>query len=798
MKPKAKGLSCALAARAAIALVLAAAGPAPDAWARPAFPSTIREIGRLDQAALGDDRAEDRLASLISRMRWPVPRAIRVHDRWTLRVDPQILAVLDLGPAGARDPLDLRDARLAAAAVRVGQDAPPRALPALRVCTRSPDAALRAQAALAIGWARDPGGEPFVRLLTADPIPAVRVRAMQALGQMDDPSAIAPLTRALADRVLEVELAAIAALGTLGDPAAWPAIDQEAGSSDRSTRLAADEAGAELGGRPSAKLFERALADPALWQSESGMQALYALASAAGQASDAPFLAQMAKEERDPDPVVRRAAAVALGASRDPLAVPTLLAALSDADDQVRGLAAQGLGKIGDPSAAPALVDAMSRGTALLAGQDRAGPALVAIGAYSQVRRLQALAVSVDPRIAACALETLGELGDAADVPRVLKALARPDEGVRVAAVDALADLARLPAARAQEEACGPWGRAGVLTDADMAELKARKAPDCGLSALMGAVLDPLAQVRAAAAHALGILGDPRAFGQLFLAAGDPDPSVAQAARVALGRSKVPWAEEPLAAEASRGSTGAAVGLAELGGGRSVGRIATLLTEGDPDRRGQAVEALAAVMARRSARSATAIGPLIRALEDPDRAVRIQAALALSATSDRQALGALHAAWSQANPHVRPWFAAAIARRGSGPLVHAAWATLRAAASDGDPSLRLAGLEALAWLGEPQGVVLAEPSLSARWPAVRRAAVDVLVRTPGEESARVLEGLVTHGHWSEAVRALDDLGPGDPRSRVLVDASLTARDHRVRWAAQRLVQRSSRMSLASR
>ena len=729
-----------------------------------------------------------------------------------LRVDPEFLALLDLGPGGAADPLSLSDPILFAAARRFGQDASGLSAPALRLCTRSSDAGLRAQAALALGFARDPGGEPFLAALVRDVEPTVRVRAVQALGLIGDPAALAVLEASLSDRQEEVRVAAAHALGELRDPAASEALWQVTASGDSVLRRAAFESIAEIGGATSSPVLRRALADPAfVGGGASNVDALYDLARAAGRASDAATLAQWSRDVSDPDPVLRRATVVALGASRDPLAVPALVRALADPDGQVRGLAADALGEVGDPSAAGPLLKALAGKQALLAGQDRAAPALVAIGAFAMRDRLRQLAASPDPAVASAALAALGKLGTAADVPIAVQDLAASDSLERAAAAGALADLAVSPSARAAETSCGAWGRVGVLTDADLAARTSRARPpiDCALRGLLKAARDRDPLVRAAVAEALGALADGRASGELFALSRDADPSVAQAARVALGRSGVPWADRSLEHDVEAGSTGAALGLAELGGATSASHIAMLLESQDPGKRGPAATALSRLVGRGPV-SPAAIAALLRSIRDPDRDVRIQAAVSLSAVPGAEVGLALQRAALMANPEVRPWFAASairqatlagsrtgargdLVRRDAGrPGLARDWALLADGAGDADPEFRLAALSALGWLARPRGLQLAVPALVSRWPAVRDAAVDVLVRTPASASGRLLDAIVERGHWSEAVRALDEVSGRDPRVPGLLGSALAARDIRTRWAGERLAARARR------
>jgi HEAT repeat protein len=108
------------------------------------------------------------------------------------------------------------------------------------------------------------------------------------------------------------------------------------------------------------------------------------------------------------EPEMRQYLALVLGRTRDPQAVPLLIAALDDPDDKTRIYAIWALGTLGHPSARPALVEALS---------------------------------SDDPGIRKTAAFALGELGDRAAVPALTAKLEDPVADVRWNAALALARL---------------------------------------------------------------------------------------------------------------------------------------------------------------------------------------------------------------------------------------------------------------------------------------------------------------------------------------------------------------------
>jgi HEAT repeat protein len=130
------------------------------------------------------------------------------------------------------------------------------------------------------------------------------------------------------------------------------------------------------------------------------------------------------------------------------------------------------------------------------------------------------------------------------------------------------------------------------------------------LDALVRALDDDRAEVRAEACGSLGTLGEPSALPHLVKRLDDGIPEVRQNAAIALGTLALPDGFEPLA---------------------------LALREGPADLRFQAATSLAEIDAAR------AYGPLLAALGDKDTQVVAAAALALGAIGDPKAIEALKA-----------------------------------------------------------------------------------------------------------------------------------------------------------
>jgi HEAT repeat protein len=152
----------------------------------------------------------------------------------------------------------------------------------------------------------------------------------------------------------------------------------------------------------------------------------------------------------------------------------------------------------------------------------------------------------------------------------------------------------------------------GDLTDPDE---QARAVP-----ALIAALGDDLAEVRAEAAASLGELADRRAVEPLARRLGDGDPRVRQNAAIALGTLRDPGGSKPLV---------------------------EALRDGPPDLRFQAATSLAEID------PAAAYQPLVAALGDTDPQVVSAIALALGALGDGRAVAHLAALLDHADPGVR-------------------------------------------------------------------------------------------------------------------------------------------------
>jgi HEAT repeat protein len=216
-------------------------------------------------------------------------------------------------------------------------------------------------------------------------------------------------------------------------------------------------------------------------------------------------------------------------------------------------------------------------------------------------------------------------------------------------------------------------------------------------------------------------------------------------------------AQEPRHGPNGATRAGAARALARLGKAARLAlpALEAALADASPAARAAAAEALVAV-----APPGAAIGPLQRALRDPDWAVRRSAALGLGRCG-RRAVPALRSALADRNPLVQARAARSLGA--IGPKARAAAPELGAALASPDAVVRVAAAEGLAGLGRAAGPAV---------PVLLKA----LVREKGAARERVI--LVLAG-----------IGPAAAPAADLLAAALKDRDVRVRLAAARALAR---------
>ena len=182
---------------------------------------------------------------------------------------------------------------------------------------------------------------------------------------------------------------------------------------------------------------------------------------------------------------------------------------------------------------------------------------------------------------------------------------------------------------------------------------------------LMGALQDEDAEIRENAAWALGQIGDDRAVGPLSSALKDSEPAVREQAAWALGQIEAEQSAEALAAslvdEDPDVREQAAWALGMIQSTAAVHAVMEALKDSDPDVRQQAAWALGMIQ------STAAVHAVMEALKDSDPDVRQQAAWALGMIQDENAIDALSEALGDEDPDVREqaaWALGMVAKQG--------------------------------------------------------------------------------------------------------------------------------------
>ena len=176
--------------------------------------------------------------------------------------------------------------------------------------------------------------------------PQERANAAKNLGELRKPQACDALVLATDDSVPAVQVAAIEALGWIGDKTTALPVAKKLTASQSRVRVAAAKAFGRLGQHNNAKMLHPFFTD-------RNVEVRSAVIRSAGVLRDRSAVNDLARVlQKDPSPVVRSAAAGALGQIATPSCFAPLISALKDSNSQVRYLAIGGLKNMRDKRAA--------------------------------------------------------------------------------------------------------------------------------------------------------------------------------------------------------------------------------------------------------------------------------------------------------------------------------------------------------------------------------------------------------------------------------------------------------------
>ena len=384
------------------------------------------------------------------------------------------------------------------------------------------------------------GARELLAELLLHPSSAVRLAVVAAIRRTGRRDLSRELIQAAKDENPTVRAAAFDTLRTLGQREAVPAALAAMSDPDEAPRTEAIHLLGDLGGPEIALDLRRRTADP-----EIGVRA--AVARALGLLGDADAAPELAHLLTDPAASVRTAAAEAVAAAGLGKLVPEVVERLSDHEDRVRVAAAQALGRLGNRQAVPALTRAFAGGSPELRS------AVTGAVAALDAERVTDLHQTIITEQA----EPATRLGFA-------RSLA---EAPSPAAEAALAGLARDPEPAVRAEAIATLGR--------------HRAPDAAALAGEG-LRDPDEQVRVGAINAIIRLGDAeRASDLRTILAHDPSDTARERAAVAAGILQLEALRPELTRACGRDQpvnvrAAAALALGALGDESVAGRVAEM------------------------------------------------------------------------------------------------------------------------------------------------------------------------------------------------------------------------------
>lgn len=416
---------------------------------------------------------------------------------------------------------------------------------------------------------------------------------------------------------------------------------------------------------------------------------------------------------RNPDPIVRRHAALAAGRIRDPAATPILLELLDDPAASVRKEAAFALGLLADPSAFDRLRDLILQAHLEQQGaiEAEAIAALTKIGGTAAVEFVSQLLTrwagrapsqAEAPSVVVRALREAWRLGDSAPVGAVLEYGEAASTGARLGAIYSLARLRRPEAATLFMRAVDD--PVALIRSFAVRALTAEFADSAGLERsgtarwITPLVEDPDPGVRINALRSLGTYADPTFTAIAAGALGDVDANVRVQALATLGRLGGPEAAEILERHLAQGTAEmqrqSLLGLARIARDRGLVHCATWITSNDWAQRAAGAAGLGVIGGD------TAVAWLDELTRDPDGRVAARALTALVAVDSSRALAASRRLAGHVDPVVRALALQQIARdprrEDVSLLVHA----YELAQTDDIPDARIAAVRALGAVAE--------------------------------------------------------------------------------------------------
>lgn len=470
----------------------------------------------------------------------------------------------------------------------------------------------------------------------------------------------------------------------------------------------------------------------------------------------------------------RAHAAEVLGLVGVASAVPALVAALRDPHedvDSVKAAAATALARIHAEEAIPLLVGELRASDA--GSSPRVAEALTRFGAPAVAPLVELLRDEEHPQAAVWAARILGRIGDRAATSALLERLFDRSDTVRMAATEALGSLGDRRATQALLRA--------ALSD-PMPQVRAhaagaigRMGAEASIDVLVAALADPDYSTRVRALEALEMI-QPTDTGPLERSLRDENADVRKRAALALDRVGYLSARvAELASEEPAVARRASAAVLELGLAGLADAIAAQLHHPDFRVRARVARICGELGVPRLA------APLAASAGDPSWPVRARVAEALGALRSEEGTAALVALLGDAEPVVRDTAAGALAQREAKGMERF-FPELSRAYHRGSVSARLAVLEPVAAFEGAEALGLLQKALSDPNSAVRLSALKLVASRSRAVAIESLVARLEDPERSVRLAAIDTLGRRGRKDSVdallgaLSGASLEAKE----------------------
>ncbi|MGD8567873.1 MAG: HEAT repeat domain-containing protein [Gammaproteobacteria bacterium] len=592
----------------------------------------------------------------------------------------------------------------------------------------------------------------------------LRIKAIAALGVIRDPRAVKALTKTLeSDSWVERE-AAVKALGNLRD---YLVIDPLVASLNDQNKFVRESAhkslikvATSLGKQKDPRVVRyliKAMGEAPSATRSSTEEAFHAAIDELARVHEPTFIKPLIEAVEHQSRYVRQQAALALGDFDDPRVVKPLTIALKDSSIEVREAATQSLRRIQTPEAAEPLFEALHD-----KDEDVRAEAAHVLGMYKDPQVINKIIRSLDNQnhwVRTGAAKALEQLVHPRAMEKLVSLLGDDYADVRQAAAQALEqyhwrphndkEAAKYCVAKQQWDNCAKYGKNAI-------------------EPLVAALNGHNPDIRRRASQLLTVLkwepADDEAKGSFCVARKDWEKCVS------LGKAAIPALIHELQSDQWRDRMNAADTLAKIHDPEAISALINALQEDDnADVRAALVEALATYKQKQ------VVPPLIKALDDHNRAVRKTAARVLESSmphyrklNDPQISKAFVAALQDNNRGVR-----LVAAKLLGELQDPATANaLIAALDDVDTDVRIAAKKSLYKIKDNRAIGSLVAGLKADKPEVRSEVIGALSEYQDHRAIEPLLESVNDSNAEVRIKAIKALSKlDDPRTiEPLIDA----------------------------